>query len=118
VKTTIDVEVQDVAADGEIRFRCAYRKSEVVAGKTTKAEIVKQMSVALEAFAGVTGTSVVTSRGVVKDVTFEPKAGAGAEVKAAIETARLTAAQMAQPFPEEEVGAGAKWQPTFTGAGR
>ena len=117
VKTTIDIEVLDVTADGDIKVQFTYRKSEVVPDKRTKPELAKQVATALEAFAGLTGTAIVTSRGLTKEVSFTPPASATREVKTAIETAKSVATQLAQPLPEEAVGVGAKWQTTSTATG-
>jgi len=114
VRTTIDVEILDVNADGEIRYRFTYRKAEVVEDKRTKPELAKQLATALELFTGLQGTGVVTNRGVSKDVSFDTPAAASREMRTALDTARSVATQLAQPLPEEAVGVGAKWQTTAT----
>lgn len=114
VRTTIDVEILDVTADGDIKFSFQYRAAQVVEDKRNKPDVAKQLAAALEIFGGVKGTAVVTNRGVTKDVAFDMPNAASREMRTAVDTAKSVATQLAQPFPEEAVGVGAKWQSTAT----
>jgi hypothetical protein len=60
------------------------------------------------------GTGIATNRGLTKQVNFETPANASQELRNAVEMERTTMTRLAQPLPEEEIGAGAKWQTTFT----
>lgn len=108
-KLTVDLEVTDVAASGDITSRITYRELETTKPKGVSAEEAAQQDGVLSQFKGVSVVAVTTSRGILKTSKVD-ESTASAQAKAALEFVNGLSGQLSQPLPEEPVGVGAKWQ--------
>jgi hypothetical protein len=115
IRTTIAVEVTEVNATGDVRYKFAYEKVEVVESKATKSsEAARQLNAALAVLVGLKGHAVVTNRGITKELELQVPPNATPQARNAIDAARSVLGQIAEPLPEEAVGIGAKWQSSTT----
>jgi hypothetical protein len=108
IRTTIDVEVAEVRAKGDVRIDVVYRKIE--ADKAIKADVATRMNSLLGPLAGAKGHNVVSARGVVIASELKPPAGANPQLAQQLEALRSLSGQVATAYPEEAVGVGAKWE--------
>jgi hypothetical protein len=114
IRTTVDVVITDVTADGDVRYELAYKQAEIVEGKPVKAGATRQATAAVGAFVGLKGHAIITSRGITKEIEIEPPPNATPETLQALEAARAVVSQIVEPLPDEAVGIGAKWQTSST----
>ncbi len=112
-KLTVDLEVTDVAASGDITSRITYRELETIKSKGAAADEAKQQEAVLALFKGVSSVAVTTNRGIVKSSKVD-ESTASAQAMAALEFVNGLSGQLSQPLPMEPVGVGAKWQLSTT----
>jgi hypothetical protein len=60
--------------------------------------------------AGVSGSAIVTDRGVTKHVSLDLPPSVDPAMRQVMDTMKRSIEQFSSPFPEEEVGLGAKWK--------
>ncbi|HEU0036207.1 MAG TPA: hypothetical protein VFQ53_36590 [Kofleriaceae bacterium] len=114
IRMTMDLEITDVTADGDIHYQFVYRGAELADAKGLTPELDRQVKKALAVFNGLKGHGIATSRGISKLLELETPANAQPEARAAIEMSRGVVSQIVEPLPEDAVGLGAKWQTTST----
>jgi hypothetical protein len=111
VRIVIAIDPTSVLADGDLRYRWRVTGTDVSADAGTPAQLVDGMRAEVAAVQALTGSAVVTSRGLAKDVSIDtaPTLDSGATGQM-VEQIRQTLRDVAAPFPEEDVGVGARWQ--------
>jgi hypothetical protein len=109
VRTTLDFDISDVQANGDFRIDLVYRKIEADTAKV-KPELARRINTQLAVMAGAKGHAVVTARGVTKETDLEIPASATPELRQGLETLRALQGQIVSAFPEDPVGAGARWE--------
>lgn len=109
IEMAFTVKVTDVAANGDIRYDAAFKRPKVIAGALTSPAVVKAMNDAFQGVDGITGYSVITNRGFVREVKLDVPANTSPQVKQMLDSMKQAMAQASSPFPEEAVGIGAKW---------
>jgi hypothetical protein len=113
VKGWFDYRVTSSSAGGDIRADYEFGPMEVVEKPGLAPEVVQAMKRALGGMAGTRGYSVIDSRGLVREADVHVPAGASPQLAQMIDGMRQSLRQMAAPFPEEAVGAGARWDITY-----
>lgn len=108
--TTAEMEVKEVAANGDITLSQKITNADIVETDETDPMVADMMRQQLKGMIGIGGTSVVTNRGIVKESKFEGQAGADEATLAQMRGMADTLRQAATPFPVEAVGVGAKWK--------
>jgi hypothetical protein len=111
VRIVIDVDPQAVTPDGDLRYAWHVVATDVGVDAGAPGPVVDGMRAEVAAVAALSGSGVVTSRGLARDVAIDPSSLAdtgatGQMVEQVLQTLRDVAA----PFPAEDVGVGARWQ--------
>ena len=107
---SMDVTVKNVSGQGDITYELVMGGVNVAddpAGSPQLAELIKA---ALGGAKGMSGTGVVSSRGLTKGMEFKVPPGADAQTRQVMDQMRESFSSMAAPLPEEAVGPGARWE--------
>ena len=110
IRVMLAVEPKSVSPEGDLKYAYRLVSTEVVADPQTPPQLAAAMKSGLEGMRGLSGTALVSARGITKDSTFESPPNATAQTAQMMEQIKQTARELAAPFPEEEVGKGAKWE--------
>ena len=113
ISMPMDVTVNDVAANGDIRYTFVLREPSILADDVTPPAVIEAMKGATVGIAGLKGTAVVTNRGFTKDVHVTTPPGASPQIVQMVDSLEQSIGQMAAPVPEEAVGVGATWETTM-----
>jgi hypothetical protein len=105
VHVVIAIDPQGVSPEGDLRYAWSVTSTKVDAEEGTPPQVTEGMSAQVAAIAHLSGAAVVTARGLTREISTDP-GGAGQMVDQVQQTLRDVAA----PFPEEEVGVGARWR--------
>lgn len=107
-KMPMDVTVKTVSPEGDITYETVMGEPSVAEeGGGPAADAIKNSLASLK---GLTGTGLISSRGILKNSDVKAVPGADPNLKQAIDQMKESLSQMATPFPEEAVGLGAKWE--------
>ena len=112
VHVVVDIEPQGVWPDGDMQYAWHVASSSVPAGDPNVPPYVAEgMRIEVATIAHLSGTAVVTSRGLAKEVSVD----AGSITDAGgtgrmVEQMRQQLCDLAAPLPDEDVGVGARWQ--------
>lgn len=109
IEMVFTMKVTDVAANGDIRYDAAFKRPKVIASALTSPAVVKAMNDAFKGVEGITGYTVMTNRGFVKEVKLDVPASTSPQVKQMLDSMKQSMSQISSPFPDEAVGVGAKW---------
>src|SRR5690606_18503892 len=101
-----------ITAAGHIHTEFSRQKTAVLDEPRAPADLVAKLKTMLGTVTNLSGASVVTPRGVVKSATFNMPPDMNPEIQQTMDSMRQQMNQLAVPFPEEAVGAGAKWTVT------
>jgi hypothetical protein len=110
VEVTAALTVLSVDADGSARRKLVLEAVKLVGGGDIDGAARKQAEENLGLLAKLTGKDRVDARGFVRQVEFDTSKVESAEMRQSLATMQQTFDQMGAPFPEEEIGPGAKWQ--------
>jgi hypothetical protein len=111
ISIPMDIAVQNVAANGDITYQMVMGEASMAQDTNTAPEVAQQMQTQLAAIKGLTGTGVLTSRGLSKK--FDMKAPANVtdqQARQLMDQLKDGTSNFGIPLPEEAVGAGAKWE--------
>lgn len=110
-RITADTTVDDVLADGTIRYSFVYTKVEALPDGADP-EVVAKMQPLLDQMAGVSGTAELTARGEAIKATVDSSKVSDASVKAQLDQFVDQIGNLTVPFPDQAVGKGAEWSAT------
>ena len=110
-RITADTTVDDVLADGTIRYSFVYTKVEALPDGADP-DVVAKMQPLLDQMAGVTGTAELTARGEAIEATVDSTKVSDASVKAQLDQFVDQIGNLTVPFPDQAVGKGAEWSAT------
>jgi hypothetical protein len=111
VHVAIAIDPQSVTPDGDLRYAWHVTSATVSAATDTPPQMTEGMRAEVGGIAGLSGSALVTSRGLGKEVTVDPGATPEAVSSGQMaEQVRHTLRDVAAPLPEEEVGVGARWR--------
>jgi hypothetical protein len=105
VHVVIAIDPQSVTADGDMRYAWTVTSTKVDAEEGTPAQVTEGMSAQVAAIAHLSGSAVVTARGLTREIATDP--GTPGQM---VDQVQQTLRDVAAPFPEEEVGVGARWR--------
>ena len=115
IRITMDLNVTNVSADGDIRYELKINKAEVVEDAQVDKKDALVFKAALAEMQGIKCYAIVSSRGFTKEADFViPPKMMDPETKQFMEEIKQSPYQMSRPLPEEAVGVGAKWLTTTT----
>lgn len=107
MKMSIDIGVTNIAANGDITYNMAFTSATVEGGAAADPMVASTMQTALAGITSIKGTSTVSSRGVTKSTKLDIGDPAMQQI---IGQMTSSVENLSMPFPEEAVGAGAKWE--------
>jgi hypothetical protein len=107
VHVVLAIDPQSVNADGDMHYAWSVTSTKVDAEEGTPAQVTEGMSAQVAAIAHLSGAAVVTARGLAREMATDP--GASGQM---VDQVQQTLRDVAAPFPEEEVGVGARWRKT------
>ena len=110
IRVVLGVEPKSISPEGDLKYAYHLLSTEVVADPQTPPQLAAAMKGGIEGMRGLSGTAVISPRGITKDSTFDSPPNASSQTAQMMEQIKQTARELAAPFPEEEVGKGAKWE--------
>jgi hypothetical protein len=111
VHIVLAIEPRDVSATGDMTYAWRVTSTAVKTDPQTPSSLADGMRAEVTAIAHLSGSGVVSSRGLSSRVTVEVAATMdGGATGQMVEQVRQTLRDAAAAFPEEEVGAGARWE--------
>jgi hypothetical protein len=113
VRVVLAIHPQTVSSDGELRYAWRTTSATVRVDARTPPAISDGMRAEVAQIEHLSGTAVVTARGLVREVTVEPGTPADSGgTGQMIDQIRQTLRDLSAPLPEEDVGVSARWQKT------
>ncbi len=106
---TMKFTIADKVSDDEIKVAFEFTKADVLDRPGVQPQVADAVRTALVGTVGMTGSSIVSSRGFNRDATIAVPDSAPAQVRQMIDGFKQSLSSMTVPFPEEPVGVGAKW---------
>jgi hypothetical protein len=110
ITLAMDATVKSVSPEGDISY-------ETVMGDTSVAEeaggmpgMADMMKASLAGLKGLSGTGILSSRGISKAADFKLPSGTAPQVSQAFSQVKDSFSMLGVPLPEEPVGTGAKWE--------
>ena len=108
---TMDVNVKDISADGEITYDMTVGDITMVGGDTNTAPgMAAAMKSSLAGIQGLTGTGRISDRGIIKELQMKLPAGANPQLSQTLDQMKDSVSGSSTPLPDEAVGPGAKWE--------
>jgi hypothetical protein len=111
VHIVVDVDPTGVGPDEDLRYAWRVVSAGTSPAPGTTAQVAEGMRAEVAAIEHLSGTGHVSSRGMGADVMIDPASlGDSGGTGQMVEQVQQTLREVAAPFPEEEVGLGARWQ--------
>jgi len=123
VHIVLAIDPQAASPSGDLSYAWRVTSTTVSPDSQTPSTLTDGMRAEVAAIEHLSGTALVTSRGISTRVSIDPeqwhevdaRASPGADASTGqtgqmVEQVRQTLRDVAAPFPDEEVGAGARWQ--------
>lgn len=110
VRVVAALTVKEVGADGSARRALVLEDVGLMPGPGLSKEQRDQAEKNLSSLEKLTGKDRVDARGFVRAVELDSSKIENPALKQALMSMQQTFDQMGAPFPEEEIGVGAKWQ--------
>ena len=110
VRVVAALTVKEVAADGSARRTLLLEDVGLMPGPGLSKEQRDQAEKNLSSLEKLTGRDRVDSRGFVRSVELDASKVDNPALQQALAAMQQTFDQMGAPFPEEEIGVGAKWE--------
>jgi hypothetical protein len=114
VRIVVALEPRDVTPAGDLAYAWHVTSTKVTPAPGSNPQLAEGMVAEVGAIAHLTGTGALSARGLSTAVTVDPgsvadvsDAGATGEM---VEQVRQTLFDLETPFPDEEVGPGARWE--------
>ena len=106
----LEATVQSVTPDGDIQYQTVMNDATVAEEAEAGAVPLDQIKNAFASFKGLTGSGVISSRGLTKSAELKIPPGTEPQVASMMEQMRDTISHLVLPLPEEPVGVGARWE--------
>jgi hypothetical protein len=111
VHIAVDIDPKSVTADGELRYAWRVISARTDARDDTPSDVTEGMRAEVAGIARLSGSALVTSRGLAREVTVDPNSSVDAVPGDQMaEQILQTLRDVAAPLPDEEVGVGARWR--------
>jgi hypothetical protein len=111
VHVVLAIQPQSVSPEGDLSYAWRVTSTTVAAAAETPSSLAEGMRSEVAAIEHLSGTAAVTSTGLAKGVTFDLASFSDASTKGQmVEQIRQTLRDIAAPFPEDEIGKGARWE--------
>ena len=110
MKMTMNLTVKSVSHDASITYEMVMTDVSVADEADALPQVVEAMKSSLAGLKGLSGTGVMSDRGLNQCLEMKVPPGADAQLRQALEQAKNAFSQMAAPLPEAAVGPGAIWE--------
>ncbi len=114
VHIVLAIDPRSVSPGGDLTYAWRVVSTAVTADVQTPSSLADGMRAEVAAIAHLSGSAVTTSCGISTRVLIDPQSGGpladGGANGQMVEQVRQTLRDVAAPFPDEEVGRGARWQ--------
>jgi hypothetical protein len=110
MKMVMDMTVKTVSPEGDIAYDMVLSDAGLGDDPDVLPQVADAMKKSLEGVKGMTGTGIISSRGVNKSSDIKIPAKADAQMLQSMEQMKDSLSKISSPLPEEAVGPGAKWQ--------
>ena len=107
------VDHMEVSPEGDLHYDFRLDKVKIVPGRDSDPDLVDHMREVTGAMRGLSGSGVVTARGIITDAHAKRIPGLDAQAIQFLETVKRSMDQVPTPLPEEPVGDGARWRVTM-----
>jgi hypothetical protein len=107
---TMDLTVKTVSANGDITYETLMSDASVAEDPDVLPQVAEAMKSSLGRVKGLSGTGVMSNRGLSKGTDIKVPADADPQTRQTVEQMKESFAQFALALPEEAVGPGAKWE--------
>jgi len=108
---TVDSTVKEVAAEGgDITYEMVVGAGSVADEPGAIPQVTEMMKTVMGTMKGITGTGIMSSRGINKNVDFKTPAGADPQARQMVDQMKQGIMDLPVPLPEEAIGKGAKWE--------
>ena len=111
MKMRMATAVTDIAENGDITYELKFTDATVADGVESPA--VAAMKTALDGFKGLSGTGKISNRGVVESSQMNVPPDAAPQLRQMMDQMKESFSNVGEPFPDEAVGPGAKWEVTM-----
>jgi hypothetical protein len=112
VRTTMRIDAVELTPEGDLRCTFKTEKVDLLKDVKMEAKLREGLEKELAGLVGMQGKARISTRGVATETRFELPPNASPGLNAQMDVLRDAVRQMYVPFPEEEVGKGAKWDVT------
>jgi hypothetical protein len=106
----MDITVQSIAANGDITFESVMGEATLTEEPGIAPEVIQGMKTALTGIKGLSTVGVLSSRGITKKMDMKAPPNENPQMRQFMDQIKEGTGNMGVPFPEEPVGAGAKWE--------
>jgi hypothetical protein len=106
----MDFTVKDVAANGDMQYETVITDATVAEDPGANPQLIEPMKASMAAIKGLTGTGIITDRGVTKTNEVKIPNEVDPQAKQSVDQIKEAMGDLSTPFPEEAVGPGAKWE--------
>jgi hypothetical protein len=110
VKLVIGVTVNSVSPQGDIGYELAVSDVIVTDEPGAAPQVGEAMKSALSSMKGMSGTGILSSRGLSKETEIKIASSADAKTRQAADQLKDSFSHFATVLPEEPIGAGARWE--------
>jgi hypothetical protein len=111
VHLVIAIDPREVSPAGDLTYAWHVTSTAVRSDAQTPSQVADGMRAEVAAIEHLSGTATVSSRGLSSRVSIDPLPPSdGGATGQMIEQVQQTLRDVAAPFPEEEVGRGARWE--------
>lgn len=111
-KVTFDTTVEEINADGDIKFSFLYTGAEVVDDPKNPSAMAPMLEEMVKSLKGATGTATVTNRGMTQSAEFTIPEDMAPQMKQMLDGMKESMNRISSPVPSEPIGLGAKWKVT------
>jgi hypothetical protein len=112
IRTLMRIDAKEVTPEGDLRCDLSTEKVDVLDDVAVDPKLRAAVEKEMKGIVGLHGKARISARGVASETEFDLGPGASETLKSQLDTIRDSVRQMSVPFPEEEVGKGAKWDVT------
>ena len=110
ISIPMDMTVQSVAANGDITYESVMGEASIADEPGATPAVAQAMKTALAGIKGLSSSGVMSSRGVSKKMEVKLPANVDPSMRQTMDQMKDGMGNLNIPFPEEPVGAGAKWE--------
>lgn len=111
-KVTFDTTIEDINADGDIKFSFVYTGADVVDDPKNPSAMAPMLKTMIKSLEGAIGSATVTNRGITKSAEFTIPEDMAPQMKQMLDGMKESMNRISSPVPSEPIGQGAKWKVT------